>query len=86
MLIANSKKQSLSEHLFAVGLLAKEIAKSKGAPTVVQSCAFIAGLLHDIGKIDPNFQKWLRKAKMISKRHPQSCHWCVGIRNWLFPS
>ncbi len=59
---ANTKGQTLSEHLFAVGFLAFSLIKKIGIenPRLAQS-AFVAGILHDIGKIDPQFQQWLLK-------------------------
>ena len=62
-ILANTKFQRLDQHLFAVGYLAYEILKrlvpqNRNLATAV----FIAGCWHDIGKIDPAFQDWLRKA------------------------
>lgn len=59
---ANSQGQVLSEHLFAVGYLAYHLMKSLNLnkPKLAQS-ALIAGMLHDVGKLDPQFQEWLTK-------------------------
>lgn len=59
---ANSQGQALSEHLFAVGYLAYHLILSLGLnrPRLAQS-ALVAGILHDIGKLDPQFQQWLVK-------------------------
>ncbi len=61
-ILANTKKQPLSQHLFAVGFLAHQllVKLEVNSPNLAQS-AFIAGVLHDIGKIDPQFQQWLSK-------------------------
>ncbi|OOR84284.1 CRISPR-associated helicase/endonuclease Cas3 [Moraxella canis] len=59
---ANSQGQVLSEHLFAVGYLAYHmiVNLNLNKPRLAQS-ALIAGMLHDIGKLDPQFQEWLTK-------------------------
>ncbi len=61
-LLANTKRQRLDQHLFAVGYLAYKIIK-RLAPKEdnLAVSAFIAGCWHDIGKIDPAFQDWLNK-------------------------
>jgi len=60
-LFANTKGQRLDQHLFAVAYLAHNIIK-RLAPneTSLATATLIAGLWHDIGKIDPEFQKWLQ--------------------------
>ena len=61
-LLANTNGQALSKHLFAVGFAAYQILKIlKVDNPKLQQAAFIAGILHDIGKIDPEFQNWLNK-------------------------
>lgn len=59
---ANGQGQVLSEHLFAVGYLAYHLIVNLdfNKPKLAQS-ALIAGMLHDIGKLDPQFQEWLTK-------------------------
>ncbi len=61
-ILANTKGQPLSQHLFAVGYLAQALIAKMGVEhdNLPQSC-FIAGILHDIGKLDPQFQAWLSK-------------------------
>ena len=62
MILANTHGQPLSQHLFAVGYLAYQIIENLkiNNQNLAQS-AFIAGILHDIGKLDPQFQQWLNK-------------------------
>lgn len=61
-LIANTKAQSLSHHLFAVGYVAYCLLEKIGVKNnKLKQSAFISGILHDIGKIDPEFQHWLKK-------------------------
>jgi len=58
---ANTKKQPLDQHLFAVGYVAYLLCKQLVDDDKLAQAVFIAGCWHDIGKIDPNFQNWLTK-------------------------
>ncbi|MEW6076470.1 MAG: CRISPR-associated endonuclease Cas3'' [Thermodesulfobacteriota bacterium] len=59
-ILANTKGQRLDHHLFAVGYLAHEIIKRMVPQNGnLAKAVFVAGCWHDIGKIDPSFQKWL---------------------------
>ncbi|MCK5783710.1 MAG: CRISPR-associated endonuclease Cas3'', partial [Desulfobacterales bacterium] len=59
-IFANTKGQQLGQHLFAVGYLAYKIIKLLVPENDnLAKSVFIAGCWHDIGKIDPAFQKWL---------------------------
>lgn len=60
---ANSKKQPLEQHLFAVGVVAHLLAKRFSNNPNIALAAFISGCWHDMGKIDPSFQDWLNKVK-----------------------
>jgi CRISPR-associated endonuclease/helicase Cas3 len=61
---ANSKRQLLAEHSYAVGKAA-EIIYYKffdiDEDQAVGYTVFIAGCLHDIGKNEPNYQSWVLK-------------------------
>jgi len=61
-LLANTKSQPLNQHLFAVGMVACYLLERMEVnnPKLMQA-VFIAGVLHDIGKIDPEFQRWVSK-------------------------
>lgn len=61
-LIANNKAQPLSHHLFAVGYVAYYLLEKMGVENhKLRQAAFVSGILHDIGKIDPEFQRWICK-------------------------
>ena len=67
-ILANTHGQPLSQHLFAVGYLAYQIINKLkiDSPNLAKS-AFIAGILHDLGKIDPQFQQWITKKSASPK-------------------
>lgn len=61
-IIANTKGQKLSEHCFAVGYLAYHLLESLSVENAkLKQSALIAGILHDVGKVDPAFQDWVNK-------------------------
>lgn len=66
-ILANTKNQPLSHHLFAVGYCAYKIIKKMhvNKPRLAEA-AFIAGILHDIGKAEPQFQNWLTKKLKVT--------------------
>jgi CRISPR-associated endonuclease/helicase Cas3 len=56
---ANTKKQQLDQHLFAVGYVAHTIMNSLLDDDKLAKIVFMAGCFHDIGKADPAFQNWI---------------------------
>ncbi len=60
-LYANTQKQPLAQHLFAVGKIAEMLIEKQAVDGVEQlkQTAFIAGCLHDVGKTDPEYSNWL---------------------------
>lgn len=74
--LANSKKQSLSAHSVGVANLAlsffKNLKIEQSTPIKktfdniqkMEECIFLSGLLHDIGKLDKNFQDFIKEKKV----------------------
>ena len=62
MYMANTIGQSLLNHSFAVGSLAKVIIQKTVKSEKLANLAFISGCMHDIGKIEDSFQDWATKA------------------------
>ena len=57
--------QLLSDHLYAVAEKAREFAELFGAGDL----AYWAGLLHDLGKFNPDFQTYLKAAEKARKEN-----------------
>ncbi len=58
---ANTKKQSLAQHLFAVGHVGYLLSKQLTANENLSKAVFVAGCWHDMGKVEFSFQNWLNK-------------------------
>lgn len=67
---ANTQKQLLSEHLFAVGTVAALLIERLfgSSQSGLKQAAFVSGCLHDIGKLDPEYRTWLEKAINKNKK------------------
>ncbi|MEA2047777.1 MAG: CRISPR-associated endonuclease Cas3'' [Campylobacterota bacterium] len=67
---ANTNGQRLDQHLFGVGYLAKKlIEKIVPEDDNLAEAVYVAGLWHDIGKIDENFQAWVLKELKKQKKY-----------------
>lgn len=63
---ANVQLQTLLHHSFAVGYLSQALfhhVVDGIEHRNLSQVAFLAGCLHDLGKLDPEFQAWVRKGK-----------------------
>ncbi|MDD3596510.1 CRISPR-associated endonuclease Cas3'' [Sulfuricurvum sp.] len=82
---ANTNGQRLDQHLFAVGFVASQILGRlvHDDKNLIKS-AYLAGIWHDIGKIDQSFQSWLQqkmKTKSI-KIEDDGVHIDKGTFSW----
>ncbi|MEA2027472.1 MAG: CRISPR-associated endonuclease Cas3'' [Campylobacterota bacterium] len=67
---ANTNGQRLDQHLFGVGYLARELIKrTVPEDENLAKSVYVAGIWHDIGKIDENFQEWLQKELKKQKKY-----------------
>ena len=80
---ANTNGQRLDQHFFAVGYLASELIK-KTIPNDegLATAAYIAGIWHDIGKIDKNFQNWVKINKKFKPVPEEGEHIEKGSFSW----
>ena len=69
----------LEEHGRAVGALARGIAQRIGLPPTLAEVVERAGALHDIGKADARFQRWLdpegQRAALMAKSTTHPARW-----------
>ncbi len=84
VIYANTQLQRLDQHLFAVAYVARQLYSRfyPDKPTQLNA-VFIAGCLHDIGKIDPSFQDWVTKDKNKSYI-PEDGQHIDGIKKFSF--
>jgi len=84
-MIANSKGQTLFNHLKAVSCVAQEMSRICGYSERLQKLAYAAGLLHDIGKATKSFQDYLATGQSdeeaISPMHHE-ISWAFLIKDY----
>ncbi len=74
---ANTKKQPLAQHLFAVGYVAHQLCLKLTNNNTLAKAVFMAGCWHDMGKVDPAFQQWIidkTKKKLIDEIPEEGQH------------
>ncbi|MGD7033453.1 CRISPR-associated endonuclease Cas3'' [Methylotuvimicrobium buryatense] len=73
---ANTKKQPLAQHLFAVGYVAYKLCLQLTNNETMAKTAFITGCWHDMGKVDDVFADWLikelKKKGILNQEVPES--------------
>jgi CRISPR-associated endonuclease/helicase Cas3 len=57
---ANTHKQLLDEHSFAIAFIAHQLVLRLVDDLKLAMCAFIGGTLHDVGKLEPKYQTWVK--------------------------
>lgn len=71
----------LEEHGRAVGVMARLIAERIGLPPTLAEVVERAGALHDIGKADHRFQRWLdpegQRATLVAKSTTHPSRWAA---------
>ena len=73
---AEGKRQPLADHLRNVAALARERARPFGGGDL----AFLAGVWHDAGKADPEWQRYLRESEAGTRgRGTGPDHKCTGV-------
>lgn len=69
---ANTNGQRLDQHLFAVGYLAKRFMENLVPDDEnLAEVVYVAGVWHDMGKLDGNFQNWLLNELKKQKKHKE---------------
>lgn len=74
--------QPLTEHLLAVGKISKQLAKGVTNDSSFQANAAAMGLLHDLGKATPEWQRMLRDSAIrgVHRRVPHAVHGAAYAR------
>lgn len=78
----------LAVHLTLVGDRANQIALDLGLPTDLVTAVRNAGRLHDLGKADPRFQRWLTDAEgpLLAKSASEPASWSAARQRSGWPA
>ena len=80
----------LEAHGVAVGARARSIAERTGISTELVQILELAGLLHDVGKAEPRFQRWLdpraRSPELLAKSSTPRHRWAATRKAAGWPS
>lgn len=77
---ATHELQSMRDHTIGVANLAKQFARKITANTSLEEVGYLLGLLHDLGKYQDGFQKYIKYASGIESASPAGStpHSAVG--------
>lgn len=69
---ANTQAQLLAEHSLAIGFVAYQLVSRLVDDSKLAMSAFIGGALHDVGKLDPKYQSWVKDSMSGKKKNEPS--------------
>lgn len=87
ILLANTNKQELSKHLKAIAYFSRAVYENMGFQCAdnyqnMRIVCYLAGLFHDIGKVDPEYQDWVSEKIFGSENSSQQDIELANEKNW----
>lgn len=86
----SARSDGLFDHLGSVGAVAEQIALQMGLPSVLVESTRSAGLLHDLGKCEPRFQRMLTSnqlaGRLLAKSGTSRERWAADRVAAMWPS